>query len=93
MKRAILLTPILLGACNPPLADMPMPPGKCVDRIVTEKVGRIYSAALGKRLMHVTGARTLRVIRPGQMVTMDFLEDRLNVHIDADGRILSFNCG
>ena len=35
----------------------------------------------------------LRVIRPGQMVTMDFSESRLNVTVDAGDIIQTIACG
>lgn len=35
----------------------------------------------------------VRVIRPGDLVTMDFLSDRINFMIAADNRIAAINCG
>lgn len=34
-----------------------------------------------------------RVIHPGSAVTMDHRPDRLNVHVDAQGKINSLSCG
>jgi hypothetical protein len=39
-----------------------------------------------------SGARTLRWIAPNTAVTMDFRPDRLNVYVDAKGRIERFTC-
>ena len=39
-----------------------------------------------------SGARTLRWIAPNTGVTMDFRPDRLNVYVDAKGRIERFTC-
>ena len=39
------------------------------------------------------GARAVRVIGPGDAVTMDFRDDRLNLEIDADGKIVRARCG
>ena len=36
---------------------------------------------------------TLRVIRPGMMVTMDYSGARLNARVDAAGRIVTLTCG
>ncbi len=33
----------------------------------------------------------LRVLEPGSMTTMDFIEDRLNVNVDETKKIVSFN--
>jgi Peptidase inhibitor I78 family len=35
----------------------------------------------------------VRVIRPGQAVTMDFRGDRLNVEIDERNRVRALRCG
>ena len=35
----------------------------------------------------------VRVIRPGDAVTMDFLTDRINFQIDANERISAITCG
>lgn len=39
------------------------------------------------------GARSTRVISPGQPVTMDFRGDRLNVEVDAARMIVRLSCG
>ena len=38
------------------------------------------------------GDKAIRVINPGDAVTMDFRPDRLNVEAGADGRIKQFRC-
>lgn len=38
-------------------------------------------------------AQKLRVIHPGQAVTMDYNPARLNIEIDAEGRIATLRCG
>ena len=35
----------------------------------------------------------VRYLRPGDMMTMDHRPDRLNIEIDADGRIEKVRCG
>ena len=55
--------------------------------------GREASSALGAEALRRSGARTLRWIRPGDAVTMDYREDRLNIHVDARGRVERFACG
>ncbi len=44
-------------------------------------------------IRRASGAGRIRVIRPGDVVTMDYSESRLNVHIGENGRIASFRCG
>ncbi|MDP3339485.1 I78 family peptidase inhibitor [Frigidibacter sp.] len=45
------------------------------------------------RLETMRFSQPLRVINPGQMVTMDYSESRLNIAIDESGRISRVYCG
>lgn len=56
-------------------------------------VGQIASTAVGTEAMRAADARTIRWIRPGDVVTMDFRTDRLNIDLDAQNRITGFRCG
>ena len=56
-------------------------------------VGRPSSAALGAEAMRLSGADALRWLRPGQMVTMEYREGRLNIDLDADDRVKAVRCG
>ena len=67
--------------------------GACSAESLDNLVGREASSALGADALRRSGARQLRWIRPGDAVTMDYRPDRLNVRLDANGRVESFNCG
>ena len=56
-------------------------------------IGRAATRELGEEALRRSGARTLRWIRPGDVVTMDYRLDRLNIHLDARGRVARFACG
>lgn len=56
-------------------------------------VGRPASTGVGAEALRLSGARTLRWIRPGDAVTMDFRTDRANVELDAGGRVTRVRCG
>ncbi|KRA61153.1 hypothetical protein ASD85_27465 [Rhizobium sp. Root651] len=44
--------------------------------------------------MQLTGAKTVRQIQPGDMVTQDFREDRVTIETDpASGRVTRATCG
>lgn len=58
-----------------------------------DMVGRTASTVTVQQAGRQSGARDTRVIGPGQPVTMDFREDRLNIEVDARNRIVRFNCG
>ncbi len=56
-------------------------------------VGRASSATLGSEALRLSGAGTLRWLRPGDIVTMDYREDRLNIELDAQGQVKVVRCG
>jgi hypothetical protein len=56
-------------------------------------VGRTRSPKVEAEARRLTGAGLVRWVPMGAMVTMDFRPDRLNLHLDRKGRILSVNCG
>ena len=67
--------------------------GHCNADGLADLVGREGTSALGAEALRRSGARTIRWIRPGDAVTMDFREDRLNLNLDAAGRLERANCG
>ena len=56
-------------------------------------IGSPATASLGPQALQLTGARALRWIQPGTMVTMDYRADRLNIRLDANNRITKIDCG
>jgi hypothetical protein len=56
-------------------------------------VGQPASQSLGAEAVRLTGAGALRWISPGAVVTMDYREDRLNIHLDADNKVAKISCG
>lgn len=56
-------------------------------------VGRARSAGLEAEALRLSGAGTLRWLRPGDIVTMEYREDRLNVELDGNGRVKAVRCG
>jgi hypothetical protein len=74
-------------------APPPALSGQCHVDSLGDLVGRPADAALGTDAMRRSGASRLRWIRPGDMVTMDYSAQRLNVHLDARGRADHFACG
>ena len=55
-------------------------------------VGKRASDARADVMQTRSGARTLRWIAPNTATTKDFRIDRLNVYVDAKGRIERFTC-
>ena len=67
--------------------------GACRSEQLNQFVGQKADAALGARMLEVSGARVLRWVAPGMAVTMDFREDRLTVSYDAGYVITQASCG
>lgn len=74
---------------EPPL----MGAGDCNADSARSLVGQQATAELGADALRRTGARTIRWIRPGDAVTMDYRTDRLNIELDGNGRVARFTCG
>ena len=58
--------------------------------------GGPLSALIGQPVTSLPAAGgwgTLRVIRPGQPVSEDYSDQRLNVQLDAADRIVALSCG
>lgn len=105
----ILTAAALLGGCavNPfrhhsearatvppaPIVDVTQPGAVC--RLDTLKVleGRPGSAVLAAQALDLSGARIVRWMRPGDIVTMDFRADRLNIKLTRQNLVKSFACG
>ena len=87
MKRLLVL--LMLSGCA--TAPLPVPSeaqdtcnaGQYVDLISQDATALETTMLLGK----------VRIIRPGDAVTMDFLTDRINFMVDNMNRITSITCG
>lgn len=92
MKRLALPVMLVLAGCVPevsdPLPPAPAPGGTCGAAELQGLVGQ--PAAVLQTMRFGT---TVRIIRPGQAVTMDYSEGRLNIDIDATERIARVHCG
>lgn len=90
---------IALAGCTstpaaPPMSD-PMPPAaaQCHADAAHALVGQPATAENVELARQRSGAQIARVLKPGQVVTMEFREGRLNVHVDAANVITRFACG
>lgn len=93
LVAAFALTAFAIAACAP-VAPLPgMPTGECSARGLGDLVGRYATPSLLSRAKRRAGASVARVLRPGQVVTMEYLNGRLNVNVDEKNRVKSFSCG
>lgn len=72
---------------------VPGEPFPCSEAAVADLVGKPWTNALTDQVRDRSKARMVRVVRPGDAVTMDFSPERLNVQLDARDRIVEFRCG
>ena len=95
---AALLASALLSACaaqQPPAGPPPAPgpAGTCNAASAQFAVGQLYGEALAEEVRRRSGATALRSIRPGQVVTLEYNSERINLHLDAGGRVTRVACG
>ena len=94
---ASLLMLCLLVACAQPAPSMTTPAasgsGECNAPGAQFAIGRSADATLVEEARQRSGARTARVIRPGQAVTLEFSPQRLNLDIDAGNLVTQARCG
>jgi hypothetical protein len=94
MMLAALLPLAMACAAMPDEAEPVGGPGdRCDASTLGNLVGRDATQELGAEALRRSSARVLRWIRPGDVVTMDYREDRLNIHLDGRNRVERFACG
>lgn len=74
-------------------AQAPAPDMLCNAQPAQAAVGQSSTASVVESARARSGARMVRILRPGQMVTKEFDTQRLNLEVDANGRILAVRCG
>jgi hypothetical protein len=93
---------LILAGCapaTPPAEDVQIPKdqppaaGSCDAAKAQSFVGERESAAIAEQARQKSGARTVRWLRPGQIVTMEYRDDRLSLQLDARGTIIAIRCG
>ena len=97
MRIALVAALLASAACTPVEMRGNRPAAQPVASVCNadslgDLVGKRASDARADVMQTRSGARTLRWIAPNTAVTMDFRADRLNVYVDAKGRIERFTC-
>lgn len=94
---ATIMSILLLSACMttaPPMSD-PMPPmeDRCNADLARAAIGKAATAQVVEQARIDARADIARVLRPGQVVTMEFLPGRLNVDVNDRNAITGLRCG
>ncbi|MBN6150702.1 Elastase inhibitor AFLEI Flags: Precursor [Xanthomonas sp. AmX2] len=82
-------------AAKPDPASAPEAPpvGTCDASQAQGLVGQAAEKTLVEQARVDTGAKSVRVLTPNQMVTMEFNGERLNIEVDAKNLITGVRCG
>lgn len=70
-----------------------LPQGNCRSETLGQFIGQQASQDLGARMLSASGARIIRWVPHGGMVTMDFSPVRITVQLDEANRVKTANCG
>ena len=73
--------------------NSPNLPAACNKAALAQFVGQPASEELGARMLRESGARTIRWVPKGGVVTMDFSPHRLTVQLDGSNRVERASCG
>lgn len=70
-----------------------LPEGNCRSEPLAQFIGQPASQDLGAQMLSASGARNIRWVPKGGMVTMDFSPNRLTVQLEDKNRVETANCG
>ena len=100
---AACLCSILLAGCTsapggrtavaPPWATPGPRGGVCHAAPAQGAIGKQGTASVIEQARVASGAAMARLLRPNQVVTQEFNAERLNLLLDANGRITAVRCG
>ncbi len=100
MRSLLFPAVLLLTGCSttaPAEPEVPVrgqtPGYTCRGDSLAQFVGQPATGDMGARILQASGARTIRWVQHGSMVTMDFREDRVTAWLDQNNRIERVNCG
>ncbi len=98
---ASLLAIAVLAGCSsnggspktPDATAAPSLDGRCEASGAEFAVGKPASVGLLEQARKASGAQTARVLKPNDVVTLEYRSERLNLHADDKGVIIRANCG
>jgi len=96
---AVLILAVALSGCattapaEPPPAPAPEPQAICDASGAQFAVGQSATPQLEAAVRHRAGAAISRVLGPNQAATMELNPSRINLDVDAQGRVTGARCG
>lgn len=93
MRKFIMLAPLALAACATATAPPSPSGGVCRADNLGQFAGRPATGDLGAEVLRVSGARMLRWVAHGMMVTMEYSDQRVTIWLTPDNRVERASCG
>ncbi len=97
LAAAALTAAALAGCAQEPPQVPPAPPviasGQCDESAAQFAVGKPANGPLAEEARGRSSAQRVRMVHPGQMVTMEFDVTRLTLDVDAAGKVVRARCG
>jgi hypothetical protein len=103
MLSAVVLSLALSACAQAPISEAaavrpqpvtdPASPSHCDAAKASEAIGQLPLAEVLEAARQAAGAEVVRTLRQGQPITKEFRVGRLNLVLDAEGRIASASCG
>ncbi|APC14841.1 hypothetical protein BLL42_03545 [Pseudomonas frederiksbergensis] len=94
-----LLAAVMLAGCSSTSESAKEPvvagvgSGRCEAKAAEFTIGKKASPELLEQARTRSGSQTARVLRPNDMITLEYRSDRLNLNTDANLVITRVNCG
>lgn len=90
----IVAVPLAACAQMPPVDETPvMGAGQCDASKLGDLIGKTATSAVVADAQQRSMSRTVRVIKPGMAVTMDYRTDRLNIDVTDRNVVTATRCG
>ncbi len=93
MRRLLPFAAATLAACATTAVAPLAPGGVCRGENLGQFAGQPASPELGAEVLRVSGARMLRWVAHGSVVTMEYSDQRVTVWLTADNRVDRAVCG
>ena len=94
MPRVAVFALLLAGCVEPASFPTANEPGRaCHDDRLASFIGNAATEQVGAVMLRASGARSIRWVSFGAIITMEFSPTRLTVQLDQQNRVNSARCG
>ena len=96
-----LLAALALAGCSTPGASEPGKAAtatdaghsRCESKAAEFAIGQKASPQLLEQARTRAGAQNARILKPNDMVTLEYRSNRVNLNTDTNGKVVRVNCG